>query len=296
MAFEDELEEMESGCETEAEQIDEETEIEDVESQLDDDYMDPNAMTSDLEQAYEGFMENHGRRGQRIDADGADLMEEAIRDETGMYLGENGYHVVDPYGDDDSTDDLPSGGNLDDFDADELSSEAEEVDELEPEDGDYGFELVELDYDENDVVRYIKDEAGNEIGFVLLEDGKETEYFYADEDEDEAYELVDIEVNDEDILRYIEDDEGNEIGFVLEEDGKEVEYYYAEEDEADEKPKKKKGDEFDLGITREGVAAATRDANDIYREGMAAAAEFKEAFDDIKSGLDFSFLKSPKKK
>ena len=132
MAFEDELEEMEAGCETEAEQIDEETEIEDVESQLDDDYMDPNAMTSDLEQAYEGFMENHGRRGVRIDEDGPDLMEEAIRDETGMYLGENGYHVVDPYGDDDSEADLPSNGNLDDFDAEELADEAEEVDELEP--------------------------------------------------------------------------------------------------------------------------------------------------------------------
>lgn len=302
MAFEDELEEMEAGCETQAEQIDEETEIEDVESQLDDDYMDPNAMTSDLEQAYEGFMENHGRRGVRIDEDGPDLVEEAIRDETGMYLGENGYHVVDPYGDD-SEADLPSNGNLDDFDAEELADEAEEVDELEPDDEDYGFELVELDYDEDDVVRYIKDEAGNDIGFVLLEDGKEVEYFYAEEDEDadEAYELVDIEVNDDDIVRYIADDEGNEIGFVLEEDGKEVEYYYAEEEEEEPAPKpkkKKKGadDEFDLGITREGVAEATRDANDIYREGVEMAAEFKEAFDDIKSGLDFSFLKPSKKK
>lgn len=300
MAFEDELEEMEAGCETQAEQIDEETEIEDVESQLDDDYMDPNAMTSDLEQACEGFMENHGRRGVRIDADGPDLVEEAIRDETGMYLGENGYHVVDPYGDDDSEADLPSNGNLDDFDAEELADEAEEVDELEPDDEDYGFELVELDYDEDDVVRYIKDEAGNDIGFVLLEDGKEVEYFYAEEDEDadEAYELVDIEVSDDDIVRYIEDDEGNEIGFVLEEDGKEVEYYYAEEEEEPEEKPKKKGadDEFDLGITREGVAEATRDANDIYREGVEMAAELKEAFDDIKSGLDFSFLKPSKKK
>ncbi len=299
MAFDDELEELESGCETEAEQIDEETEIEDVESQLDDDYMDPNSMASDLEEAYEGFMENRGAKSRSAQSEGEAVMEEAIRDETGMYLGENGYHVVDPYGDDDSADDLPSGGDMDDFDADELADEAEEVDELEPADGDYGFELVELDYDENDVVRYLKDEAGNDIGFVLLEDGKEVEYFYAEEDEDadEAYELVDIEVNDEDIVRYIVDDEDNEIGFVLEEDGREVEYYYAEEDEVDEKPKKsKKGDEFDLGITREGVAEATRDANDIYREGMAAAAEFKEAFDDIKSGLDFSFLKSAKKK
>ena len=113
---------------------------------------------------------------------------------------------------------------------------------------------------------------------------------------------MDIEVSDDDIVRYIEDDEGNEIGFVLEEDGKEVEYYYAEEDEEEEptpKPKKKKesaDDKFDLGITREGVAEATRDANDIYREGVEMAAEFKEAFDDIKSGLDFSFLKPSKKK
>ena len=44
------------------------------------------------------------------------------------------------------------------------------------------------------------------------------------------------------------------------------------------------------------MAEATRDANDIYREGVEMAAELKEFFDDIKSGLDFSFLKPSKKK
>ena len=52
----------------------------------------------------------------------------------------------------------------------------------------------------------------------------------------------------------------------------------------------------DEQLLRERVAEATRDANDIYREGVEMAAEFKEAFDDIKSGLDFSFLKPSKKK
>ena len=52
------------------------------------------------------------------------------------------------------------------------------------------------------------------------------------------------------------------------------------------------GDEFDLGISREGVAAATRDVNAIYKDGVKVAAELKSTFDEISDSL--SFLKKKK--
>jgi hypothetical protein len=52
------------------------------------------------------------------------------------------------------------------------------------------------------------------------------------------------------------------------------------------------GEDFDLGITKEQVAETTDDFNAIYKEGIAAAKEIKEAFDDIKSVFNLgSFFK-----
>ncbi len=243
MSLEDELADLESGAETDAEQIDEETELEDVESYLDDEVMDPTDLTTDLEHAYRTFESNSGYEGEEVDPTASDLIEETIMDDTGMYLSEEGYHVVDPDGDDTSLDDLPNEGVMDDYDVDDLAEESEEVTLVEPSDNDYGFEVVELELNDDDIVRYIVNEDDEEIGFVLLEDGEEVEYYYV-EDEDE--------ILDED------DDDDNE---------------------------------FDLGITKEGVAAATSDMNAIYKDGVAVAAELKDAFDDIKGALDFSFLK-----
>ncbi len=243
MSLEDELADLESGAETDAEQIDEETELEDVESYLDDEVMDPTDLTTDLEHAYRTFESNSGYEGEEVDPTASDLIEETIMDDTGMYLSEEGYHVVDPDGDDTSLDDLPNEGVMDDYDVDDLAEESEEVTLVEPSDNDYGFEVVELELNDDDIVRYIVNKDDEEIGFVLLEDGEEVEYYYV-EDEDE--------ILDED------DDDDNE---------------------------------FDLGITKEGVAAATSDMNAIYKDGVAVAAELKDAFDDIKGALDFSFLK-----
>ena len=71
----------------------------------------------------------------------------------------------------------------------------------------------------------------------------------------------------------------------------EEEYYYAEDDSSqqDAKPRKdaSRDDEYDLGITREGVAEATADMNAIYKNGVAIASELKGAFDDIAAGFDF---------
>ncbi len=40
------------------------------------------------------------------------------------------------------------------------------------------FETIELEYSEDDILYYIEDEDGTEIGFALEEDGKEVEYYY----------------------------------------------------------------------------------------------------------------------
>ncbi|MBR2789276.1 MAG: hypothetical protein IKD70_01475 [Eggerthellaceae bacterium] len=44
-------------------------------------------------------------------------------------------------------------------------------------------ELIDMEVDEDAILYYIEDEDGNEIGFAVEEDGKEVEYYYA---EDEA--------------------------------------------------------------------------------------------------------------
>ena len=57
------LDSMEDGYVTEAEQVDQETEIEDMQSLLDDDIMDPDSLDTDMEGAYEGFHDNEGFKG-----------------------------------------------------------------------------------------------------------------------------------------------------------------------------------------------------------------------------------------
>lgn len=102
-------------------------------------------------------------------------------------------------------------------------------------------------------------------------------------------ELYEIEVAEDDIYAYIVDEDDNEIGFILlDENGEEQEYYYADDEtEGDAADATAKDDEYDFGITREGVAEATSDMNAIYKDGVEIAAEFKGAFDDIMDGLSF---------
>ena len=102
-------------------------------------------------------------------------------------------------------------------------------------------------------------------------------------------EVVELELSDDDIVRYLEDDQGNRIGFVIMEDGEEAEYLYVEDDE-DEQADGDVVDDGSLGITRDGVQQATDDMNAIFKDGVKMAAEFKGAFDDIKSALDFRSL------
>lgn len=121
------------------------------------------------------------------------------------------------------------------------------------------------------------------IGFevVDLEDLEEEE-----EEDEEEYIEVELEIDEDDIESYLLDEDGNEIGFtMLDEEGNEVEYFYVEDDE--EEGEDEDDNEFDLGITKEGVAQATSDINSIYKDGVAVATELKGAFDDIKSAFDF---------
>ena len=225
------------------------------------------------------------------------------------------------------------------------------------------FESFEIEVSEEDILYYIEDEDGNQVGFAVMEDGEEVEYFFDGEasdyefvdnnETDEDGEVLELEFSEEDIIYRIVDENDVEIGFAVMEDGEEVEYYYEEvevEDipepdpepepepvehgylykmasiaghtadktrkkaevkidkvrgvtekqidkatdaiEAGSKKLKEKKDESDLGITREDIAETTADLNVIAKEGAATAKELKEAYDEIMN--DFGFL-MPKK-
>ena len=66
----------------------------------------------------------------------------------------------------------------------------------------------------------------------------------------------------------------------------EIEYYYDDDEEA-AKGESDEDNPYDLGITREGVAEATSDMNDIYRDGVAIAVDVKDALSEIKEGTRF---------
>ena len=253
------------------------------------------------------------------------------------------------------------------------------------------FETVEMEISEDDILYYLVTEDGEEIGFVILEDGQEVECYYEGYDADEFEiadegddveldlteldgEIVEMEIDEESIDHYIFDEQGNEIGFAIVEGDALVECYYADDEDgedgegladADEpdaddaepvehgylykmasiagfegnKARKKAGvqldkarakaepalnkarskaeagvdaateavesggkrlkekqDEYDLGITREGVAEATDNLNAIAKEGAATAKELKEAYDDIMDSFGFLVPKGVRRK
>ena len=239
------------------------------------------------------------------------------------------------------------------------------------------FESIELEVSEEDILYYIVDEDDNQVGFAIMEDGEEVEYYFdgdadmfetveqAEEAEeagspenDTEDEVLELEVSEEDIIYRIVDENDVEIGFAVMEDGEEVEYYYDEveveevkeaapqakpaaktEPEEPEEPKergylykmasiaghsadktrkkaevqidkvrgvaekqvdkateaveaggkklKQKREETDLGITREDIAETTADLNVIAKEGAETAKELKAAYDDIMDSFGF---------
>ena len=257
MGLDEELETIEDGAETEAEQIDQETELEDVEEFQNDEEFDPSDDETDLEEAYEGFFAEEGPDGEgETSLDGEDGGLASFARAGGIDLPEEGFHIVD--GDEaDEEAQLYENGSLDSYDADALN-----------EDGDATAGSVP-EVDEANALEELEDGQDDDVQDVVIIEPSA---------EDDGYELVELELDDDDIVRYIED-----------EDGEEAEYYYVEEDEEEAE---EEDNPYDLGITKEGVAEATNDMNAIYKDGIAVAAELKGAFDDIKSALDFtSFLK-----
>ena len=192
MGLDEELETIEDGAETEAEQIDQETELEDVEEFQNDEEFDPSDDETDLEEAYEGFFAEEGPDGEgETSLDGEDGGLAAVASQAaGIDLSEEGFHIVD--GDEaDEEAQLYENGSLDSYDADALNEDGDATAGSVPE-VDEANALEELedgqDDDVQDVVIIEPSAEDDVIGFVLMEDGEEAEYYYVEEDEEEAEE------------------------------------------------------------------------------------------------------------
>lgn len=140
MNLDDQLDTMEQTGETEAEWIDQETELEDAQGDMDE-YLGEDAMESDMEHAYDSFVTESEADYNGYDPD--DVERAAAGYEAADVLHSEGYHVEN---------------------ADGLE---EEVIEMEIEDGDIYAYLV--DEDDNEIGFVLLDEKGNE-----------QEYYYVD--------------------------------------------------------------------------------------------------------------------
>lgn len=152
MGLDDELETMEETGETEAELIDQETELEDYESD-EDELFDVDAQESDVEHAYESFSTDN-----ETDYNGwsEDEVEDAMREhEDSTVLNGEGYTIMDD-------DDLEG-----------------EVIEMEIEEGDIQAYIV--DEDDNEIGFILLDENGEEQEYYFVGDDDEQ-----DEDGDDG--------------------------------------------------------------------------------------------------------------
>ena len=193
------------------------------------------------------------------------------------------------------------------------------------------FEVVELEYSEDDIVCYLVDENDTEIGFVILEDGEEVECYYEGFDEDE-YELVEeVPAKEEPAREPYTPEKAQDHGYLHKlaaiaghEGGKartkaeakldvvrgkaEVHVDKAKQAASTQVDKarksassqvnkaKAKAEENDLGITRESVKETTADLNALAKEGAETAKELKEAYDDIMENFGFLVPKKVRRK
>lgn len=186
------------------------------------------------------------------------------------------------------------------------------------------YEVVELEYSEDDILYYLVDEDDNEVGFVIEEDGQEVECYYEGFDEFD-YELVEetVEESVEQVqeaptaqaeayvpekaedhgylhkLAAIAGHEGNKARAKAESKldavrGKaEVQVDKAKKTASEQATKAKakaaqaKAETEGLGITRESVKETTADLNALAKEGAETAKELKEAYDDIMENFGF---------
>ena len=246
-------------------------------------------------------------------------------------------------GDPGTTGDAEAGqpGAVEDFYFDDDEEETDEnetadVDEVTDADADEGAEtvdladldgeVVELEIDEDDIDHYLFDEEGNEIGFVIIEDGAEVECYYQDDEEDvepaeePAASKAPAEPEEPKEHGYLykmtriagyeggkaRDKASNQLNKAREKAAPKINEARSkaeagidkatEKIEATNEKMQEKSDESTLGITREGVAEATADLNAIAKEGAATAKELKEAYDDIMDSFGFLVPKNVRRK
>lgn len=200
---------------------------------------------------------------------------------------------------------------------DASSIDADEQGESSEEESD---EVIELEISEDDISYYIFDEDGNEVGFVIQEDGLEIECYYDEDESDEdgtdsgsdegaapeAEPYIPEKAEDHGYIHKIASIagfEGNKARKKAEVQldkvrGKaEVQVDKAAKAASAQASKMKaKADENDLGITREGVKETTADLNAIAKEGAETAKELKEAYDDIMDSFGFLVPKKVRRK
>ncbi len=180
-----------------------------------------------------------------------------------------------------------------------------DADDYEIVEDDEDDKVFELEFSEEDIIYRIVDENDVEIGFAIMEDGEEVEYYYEEvevedipepdpEPEPEPvehgylYKMASIAGHTADKTRKKAEVKIDKVRGVTE---KQIDKA-ADAIETGSKKLKEKKDESDLGITREDIAETTADLNVIAKEGAATAKELKEAYDEIMN--DFGFL-MPKK-
>lgn len=195
------------------------------------------------------------------------------------------------------------------------------------------FEIIEIEYTDDDILYYLVDEDDVEVGFVIEEDGEEVECYYEEFDGvefelvdevieatgDETIETANGDVEVIDATNY-EDEEDEEHGYLYKiatiaghEGNKARKKAEKKLDvvrgkaavqakkatkaaSAKAKEAKSKADEMDLGITREDVSEMTSDLNALAKEGAATAKELKETYDDIMDNFGFLLPKKIKRK
>ena len=173
------------------------------------------------------------------------------------------------------------------------------------------FEVVELEYSEDDILYYLVDEDDNEVGFVIEEDGHEVECYYEGYDESEfvlveepaeepavaSEPYVPEKAEDHGYLHKLAAIAGHEGGKARAKAEVKLDKVRGKAEVQVDKAKKAASktaskakataEENDLGITREDVAEATSDLNAIAKEGAQTAKELKEAYDDIMDSFGF---------
>lgn len=179
------------------------------------------------------------------------------------------------------------------------------------------IEVVELEVSEEDILYFLEDEDGNEVGFVIMEDGQEVECLY------EGYEDLEFEVVEEAApeaaaaaadepaeepgyfqkIASIAGHEGNKARKKAEKSldkvrGKAEVQAKKAKDAATEKAAqaKAKAEAEGLNITREEVTEMTQDLNALAKEGAATAKELKEAYDDIMDNFGFLIPKGKRRR